>query len=653
MASRIVIQHVSGAKANQIEQFPVEGLVELSMGRDPSCSMAFDSQRDDSVSRKHAVIRIENGDHFKLADLGSSNGTRVNGEAISGEVELSAGDVIELGAGGPKFTFDVQPRPPHFMQRTRFVAKNVAATRVLSPADIEAAAKAAKAAPEPAKAGIGRNTVIGMMTAQQSRTNRNWMYVLAGVLLLVAVGGGGLYYNNKIKAEEAAVAMAKQAEELKAQREAAAAAAAKQAAEMQAQKEAAEKAAQKAKEEHEAALKRAVGMSPQEIARKYGNAVVMIEVSWRLFDKQSGKPLYHKTVSQKDIEDTRAAIRKKAEEAKAPPGPNAQNPNAQRPNPQGPNTQGPNTKGPEKVDPAKLKKDIPAYVLLANGQVARWLTTDDENQTNMVVGETSSGTGFVINSQGYLLTNKHVAAGWAVRYEGDLDEKFGVAFDVREQRAPIIFVPNRQSELIGVLEGGPVFGTSIPPAGVGGPRHSFEGRNESLVVRFPGSPLRLSARLMRASVEADAALIKVDTQQPLTTVDLSDGNIAAVGEQVTVLGYPGFNRRLMSRAVINSTELDRPNQQVQIVPEPTVTGGNISLILTSAQRSGGVTTIGPGDAYQLTAATGAGNSGGPVFDRNGKVIAILTYGGPQQTHSHAIPIKFGIDLLKTQRTAPN
>ena len=59
MASRIVIQHLSGTKANQIEQFPVEGLVEFSMGRDPSCNMAFDSQHDDAVSRKHAVIRIK------------------------------------------------------------------------------------------------------------------------------------------------------------------------------------------------------------------------------------------------------------------------------------------------------------------------------------------------------------------------------------------------------------------------------------------------------------------------------------------------------------------------------------------------------------------------------------------------------------------
>ena len=329
------------------------------------------------MSRKHAVIRIENGDHFKLVDLGSRNGTRVNDEVISGEVELSAGDVIELGAGGPKFRFDVQPRPHHFMTRTRFVSKGVAETRMLSPADIEAAAKAAKAQPEPVKAVIGRNTVIGMMAAQQSRSNRNWMYILAGVLVFVAAGGGGLYYHNKIKAEEAAVAMAKQAEELKAQREAAAAAAAKQVAETQAQKEAAEKAAQKAKEEHEAALKRAVGMNPQEIARKYGNAVVMIELGWQVYDKDSGKPVYQKIVKDKDGK-------------------------------------------------------YPAYVLLGNNKVVRWLTTDDENGANKPIGSIGSGTGFVINSQGYILTNKHVAAGWMTDLDSLLQHP-GVVFTIGDK----------------------------------------------------------------------------------------------------------------------------------------------------------------------------------------------------------------------------
>ncbi len=50
-----------------------------------------------SVSRKHASITQE-GDRYAITDLGSSNGTFVNGQRLSGPVTLASGDVIRLGA---------------------------------------------------------------------------------------------------------------------------------------------------------------------------------------------------------------------------------------------------------------------------------------------------------------------------------------------------------------------------------------------------------------------------------------------------------------------------------------------------------------------------------------------------------------------------
>ena len=52
-----------------------------------------------SVSRLHCVVRSE-GDRLLLRDLGSANGTRLNGKRIAPDqdVVLSPGDVFELGA---------------------------------------------------------------------------------------------------------------------------------------------------------------------------------------------------------------------------------------------------------------------------------------------------------------------------------------------------------------------------------------------------------------------------------------------------------------------------------------------------------------------------------------------------------------------------
>ena len=206
----------------------------------------------------------------------------------------------------------------------------------------------------------------------------------------------------------------------------------------------------------------------------------------------------------------------------------------------------------------------------------RWLTTEDENQTNFPMFGAGKGNKFVINDQGYILTNRHVAAGWSVSYEADRDFSVGLGFDIENpgRRSPFVFDPSAHPELISWLpERGQLFDPDAPILiGV----REFEGRDGRLDVRFPGSPLRLAARLMRTSVEADVAEIKVDAQQPLTTVEISDGRVAPVGEQVTVLGYPYFPKN--SQAVIRSAELGDKSQHVELVPEPTVTTGNIALI---------------------------------------------------------------------------
>lgn len=66
---------------------------EIVIGRDEDCQLVIS---DIAVSRKHSKITLERG-RFLLTDLGSGNGTWLNGDRVNGSVELSPGDEIVIG----------------------------------------------------------------------------------------------------------------------------------------------------------------------------------------------------------------------------------------------------------------------------------------------------------------------------------------------------------------------------------------------------------------------------------------------------------------------------------------------------------------------------------------------------------------------------
>ena len=113
MIGQVVIRHLSGAKANQVEQFKLDGLNEMMIGRSAAAAINFEGPLHDGVSRRHGCIRVTRGRRlgFTIIDLGSSNGIWVNGRPVMDEQALLPDDVVELGAGGPSFRFDVQPSP--------------------------------------------------------------------------------------------------------------------------------------------------------------------------------------------------------------------------------------------------------------------------------------------------------------------------------------------------------------------------------------------------------------------------------------------------------------------------------------------------------------------------------------------------------------
>lgn len=79
------------------------------IGRDPSCEIILDSQHYGIVSRRHACVYRTPGQKWEIRDLGSANGTFINGKRVIGYQRLQNGDRLMLGQNGPEFIFELEP----------------------------------------------------------------------------------------------------------------------------------------------------------------------------------------------------------------------------------------------------------------------------------------------------------------------------------------------------------------------------------------------------------------------------------------------------------------------------------------------------------------------------------------------------------------
>lgn len=69
------------------------------VGRSRQCEIVLE---DPNVSRQHAELRPRGGS-WVLTDLGSTNGSRVNGRPVEGPTVIKPGDEIELGTAAARF----------------------------------------------------------------------------------------------------------------------------------------------------------------------------------------------------------------------------------------------------------------------------------------------------------------------------------------------------------------------------------------------------------------------------------------------------------------------------------------------------------------------------------------------------------------------
>lgn len=123
---------------------------------------------------------------------------------------------------------------------------------------------------------------------------------------------------------------------------------------------------------------------------------------------------------------------------------------------------------------------------------------------------------------------------------------------------------------------------------------------------------RFEARVLRKDVEHDFAVLEPTGIKPFTTlVPLRLGPAPAIGESVVVIGSPGGMKG-------------------------SVTAGIVSQIY-------------PNGVIQLNVAVNPGNSGGPVFDSQGRVFGIATL---KYAQGDGLGFAIPVDWLQPQTSAP-
>lgn len=128
--TQIVLNHNNGSKAGSTSNFKAKTCKQITLGRSSSCTITFDPDADDMVSRHHATIKpLKDGSlRYQISDENSSNGVLVNGRKIKGLAILVPGDEVQLGRKGPQFSFDLTPRPDALLGATKLFASTPAPT---------------------------------------------------------------------------------------------------------------------------------------------------------------------------------------------------------------------------------------------------------------------------------------------------------------------------------------------------------------------------------------------------------------------------------------------------------------------------------------------------------------------------------------------
>jgi S1-C subfamily serine protease len=280
--------------------------------------------------------------------------------------------------------------------------------------------------------------------------------------------------------------------------------------------------------------------------------------------------------------------------------------------------------------------------------LAYYLPSDVLRTTDVeLIGQ---GSGFVVSPDGYIVTNAHVAAPNEDELKAQLAQnglKTFIDADVKAFVKDFNSTPDFQQAY---------GGTTLPKALLDKVTQAATKFNTHYLkvakldkafaievgAAVPGvitGAKDITADLAAAGAQVpgkDVAVLKVE-KKDLPTVPLGDDTTVTTGDKVYVIGYPAaatFHPLLSGQSQI----------------EPTLTTGTISAKKTMP---------GGWSAIQMDAPITHGSSGGPVFDSNGKVIGIATFGAIDpntgaelQGFNFAVPVSVAKEFISKAGAKP-
>lgn len=625
-AEKLVLKFTRGSDNGVTHALDLVPGFSVQIGRDPECKINV-NEKDGMVSRVHAEIRLGlTRDEGAKAEAGaqksgilitnlSKNGLTINGKDVplNQSESLKDEDIIQLGGvDGPQIEAGLLPKPakqPAVTKEAR-AYRPAPTTEIPRPNVSQQPAAAGSGGSKEAPAGAGKPGIGAATLERRLDEVRKGVDEVAAEKVEAATAAA----NNKLLVFGASAAAAVLlvggfafylSEQNKSRLK----------DEMIVVSQKAEDAKKKL-EEIKSQQAADTGLATR-IHQEWGDSTVLVEYQWQMVDANNNQPLYHYFKTSKGLSiDQPLPVYRELEDGS--------------------------------IQPIITEKSCG---LLA-GLLKELLDVDEKKNSagcNYLLGGKGTGSGFVVGANGQIMTNKHVAAAWQSSFEfkfpGILVKKNKDGKLVEEF---IEKAPNNLKECVPL-------GGSEKNSCLKNVNYAVGGRNSMLNVVFPGNQTRIPARLGPVSGQHDVAIISIDVDglKPVDTNRTLEG--VQAGDAVVQLGYPGISS--MTYLAVLSQDGSVGSYNRTSIHDVSVTQGQISKLPRRIANSSvdAIALNTQGDSIELSIPhSGSGNSGGPVFDRNGRVIGLFTADVRNVSGSGALalvtPIYYGSVLLGKEKT---